>query len=116
MAIQEFPRFANLMGLRIGGDLDGITYYTSKRGRIVFFAKAPPDKPPSPKQQTQRNRFRLYAILWWQKTPHQRRNWETITRRASLCMTGYNLFIYIESSDDQATLATLKRQTNVHDL
>lgn len=113
MAIQPAPKFANLMGLRVGGDLDGLTYYVNKRGKVTWFAKAPPTKPPTWKQVYQRNAFRLVAILWQQQSDAQRAAYDSITRRASLCMTGYNLFVHVELTHHQDTLRTLERQTGV---
>lgn len=113
MAIQPLPKFANLMGLRVGGDLDGLTYYVNKRGIVTFFAKAPPTKPPTWKQTWQRNAFRLVAILWNEQSDAQKAAYDLITRRASLCMTGYNLFVHVELTLDQSTLRTLELQTGV---
>lgn len=113
MAIQPAPKFANLLGLRVGGDLDGLTYYVNRQGKVTFFAKAPPTKPPTWKQTFQRNAFRLVAQLWRQQSQAQKAAYELITRRASLCMTGYNLFVHVELTLDQDTLRTLERQTGV---
>lgn len=101
------------MGLRVGGDLDGLTYYVNKRGNVTWFAKAPPAKPPTRKQTFQRNAFRLVAELWNQQSDAQQAAYDSITRRASLCMTGYNLFVHVELTNDQDTLRTLERQTDV---
>lgn len=113
MAIQPDPKFATLMGLRIGGDLDGVTYYINKRGKPTWFAKAPPTKPPTPKQRSQRNKFRLVAMLWSELPQLERDKWELICRRASLCLTGYNLFVHIQLSLDFASLHTLESQTGI---
>ncbi len=113
MAIQETPRFANLMGLRVGGDVAGITYYVNKQGKLVFFTKAPPTCPPTAKQIFNRNTFRLVAMAWRQRTDSQRAAWELLTRRASLCMNGYNLSVHFQMNVDQAALKTLQSQTGV---
>lgn len=96
MAQQTPENLFTLMGLLIGGDFGPLTFYKNKRGRLVWFPKAPPDKPPSPKQTTQRNKFRLAARAWRTLTPYQRAQWELASRRASLCMTGYDCFLHFK--------------------
>lgn len=99
------------MGLHIGGDFGPLTFYKTKRGRLVWFPRAPPHAPPSDKQTVQRNQFRLAALMWTQLDSDQRRQWELASRRASLCMNGYDLFIHFATKPDQANQDTIARHT-----
>lgn len=112
MAQQPAENLFHLMGLHIGGDFGPLTFYKSKRGRLVWFNKAPPLTPPSAKQTTQRNQFRLAALFWTQLDEDQRQQWELASRRASLCMNGYDLFVHFATKPDQARQETIARQTS----
>lgn len=112
MAQQPPENLFHLMGLHIGGDFGPLTFYKTKRGRLVWFNKAPPHTPPSTKQTVQRNQFRLAALMWSMLTVDEQNQWDTASRRASLCLNGYNLFIHFAIKPDEASLNTIARQTN----
>jgi len=112
VAQQPPKNLFTLFGLHIGGDFGPFTFYKSKRRRLVFFKKAPPDKPPSEKQIAQRNRFRLVAAAWSTLTPYQRAQWTIAARRASLCMTGYDLFVHFKLKPDPHKLNHLQSITD----
>ncbi len=112
MAHQPAEKLFHLLGLNIGGDFGPFTFYKTRRGKVVWFLKAPPTCPPSPKQIANRNQFRLAALLWNSLTDAKREQWELTTRRLSLSMTGYNLFLHFTINADAAALATLERQAN----
>lgn len=101
------------MGWNATGDLGGLTFYTSKRRKLVFFLKAPPKTPPNFWQRRNQHRFRLAAALWRRLGQAERRRWELASRRLSLRLTGYNLWIYYFTSRDQATIDTIFRQAGL---
>lgn len=105
---QQLFRF---LGFQAQGDLGGYTMYTARDGRLVFFPKHPPLKPPSPRQQIQRQRFTMAAEAWQALTPDQRRNWTDAANHVPLSITGYNLFIYHQTTNNDATINTIERLT-----
>lgn len=112
MAQQLPENLFNLMGLHLGGDLGPLTFYKSKRGKLVWFDKAPPTTPPSWRQTSQRSLFRAAAQCWRLCTPEQRQQYELAARKASLCMTGYNLFVHLKLKPDPNLQRTIESQTN----
>lgn len=111
MAQQLPEKLFKLMGFYVTGDWGPLTFYTNKRGLLVWFNKAPPLEPPSPAQTSQRNLFRLVAIYWKNLTDAERNQYELASKRASLCMTGYNLFMHFKTTPDDAAKATIEHQT-----
>lgn len=103
----------NLIGLNPTGDLGPLTGYTSKRGKAVWFLKAPPTTPATPWQVHQRNMFRLVAQLWRALTVDQRLDWQKAARRAHLNITGYNLFVWFQHTKDCNALRTIQHQSGV---
>jgi len=83
----------SLLGLWIKGDLAGLTCYTTRSRKKVFYPEAPPTKPPSPAQVIQRARFRTAQLAWKSLSPQEKQTLEDATNATSLCMTGQNLFI-----------------------
>lgn len=112
MAVQDQRRLFSLLGFLIWGDLGPVTMYRSKRGKIVWFAKTRPGKPPSDKQLEHRAAFTAAAQAWRALTDTQRTQWELASRRASLCMHGYDLWIHYQLTADTSAIETLERQTD----
>lgn len=98
-----------LVGLLIQGDIGDLTYYTSRRNRIVAFVKSPPLSPPTITQQHFRNLFRTAARAWRALPKTTRDQWARIARGAGLRATGFNLFIWYQRSNDREQLATFAR-------
>jgi hypothetical protein len=111
MAHQLGRTLLSLMGFVIYGDLGPLTMYKSKRGKIVFFTKTWPDRPPSYYQLLDRARFSVAAFNWNNLPAADKAQWNLAARRASLCCTGYNLYVYCWTAPDTSTLVTLARQT-----
>lgn len=105
-------KILSLLGWRPTGDLGPLTGYTSRRGKIVWFLKAPPTCPPSDWQISQRNKFRLVAMAWKALTEVQRDQWKTAEQLGHLNITGYNLFTYWCLTRDDDTIRTIQRQTD----
>lgn len=101
------------LGYNATGDLGPYTFYTSKRKGIVWFVKAPPLEPPTPLQIHQRNKFRLTGYLWRALVAEQREAWRLAQSRASLSITGYNLFTYYVTTGDASAIETIERQTGI---
>jgi hypothetical protein len=111
--VQQPPqRFLSLLGLVYWGDIADLTLYKSQRGKLVSFLKTWPHVPGSPKQEVLRQTMRDAAKAWHALTPTDRSEWETASRRCSLCLTGYNLFVYWFFTLDEPVIRTIERQTD----
>jgi len=93
------------------GDLGILTIYRNRKGKMVAFSKTWPDKPASPLQVIQRQRMSDAAIAWQALSPADRQEWETASLKASLCATGYNVFVHWQMLGDDSFIETLQRQT-----
>lgn len=106
-------RRLNFIGFRPHGDLAGLTCYTSKRNKVVWFVKAPPTCPPSVGQRLQRIRF-VAAAKAWQSLPKGTRNaWNSACKIAGLHLHGYDLWIHWQLVRHVPTIRTIERQTNL---
>lgn len=99
------------LGFVIWGDLGHTTIYRDKQGKVIFFEKTWPHKPPSPAQTIQRARFIEAAQAWQELTFIQKCQWNLATKKASLCCHGYDLFIHWYTKGDTAAIRTLEHQT-----
>ena len=113
MLIAPKSKALNLLGLRPTGDLGPLTGYTSKRGKPVWFLKAPPKKPPTGWQIHQRNLFRQIARHWNELPALDRLDWQRAAERAHLNITGYNLFVYFHTTRDRHAIATVEQQSGI---
>jgi hypothetical protein len=86
-------------------------YRSHARRRIVTFLKTRPLNPPTPLQLQNQNRMKLAALAWRALPLDTRRQWELATRRASLCLNGYNLWVYHHFTGNDQAILTLSRQT-----
>jgi hypothetical protein len=102
----------SLLGWIVWGDLGPTTIYRSHNGKIVVYPKTWPKDPASPAQLVQRQRFVDAAAGWQALSPATRLQWETATRRASLCLNGYGLFVHWHTLQDLPAIRTLERQTH----
>lgn len=107
------PSIYELLGFSMQGDLGGMTCYTSKRNRVVWFVKSPPLEPASPTQRTMRNLFVLNANVWNGFTVDQRASWSLAADAAKLRIHGYDLFTWFMRNRDLATIATIERQSGI---
>lgn len=106
-------RRLNFLGFRPTGDLADLTAYTSARGKVVWFKKAPPLKPPSPRQVHQRLIFGNAARGWKLLTEATRNAWINAAHRAHLHLSGYLLYMVWSLLRDRATIRTIERQSGV---
>ena len=104
------PSLFPFLGLSLTGDLGGVTTYTTRRGTIVWFDKAPPLEPPSPGQKVMRNRWRQAAAAWRALTDEEKISWERITCKVGLRITGYNFFVSLQVHPDPDAKRTVEFQ------
>lgn len=103
----------SLWGFEVSGDIGPLTVYTDRFGKKVAFPKSPPKEPASPLQVQQRARFRAAQSEYTSLTEEQKKAYEDLTKAASLCMTGQNLFIHVALRNSFALLTTLQRQWSI---
>jgi len=106
----QFPDLA-LLGWGLTGDFGGLTAYTTEAGKVVMFPRAPPLNPPSDAQQAQRDKLTEAANEWAKLDLPSQQKWQQAARRASLRITGYNLWAYWWLTKDTATVATVAHQS-----
>lgn len=104
---------ASAIGLIVSGDVDGLTIYTDRYGRKVVYPKAPPKEPPTQPQIDLRARFRAAQAQYMALSLADRYDWELLSLRSNLCMTGQNLLIHVAMRHALPLLDTLMRQTGV---
>lgn len=104
---------ASAIGLVVSGDVAGMTIYTDRFMRKVWFPQAPPKCPPTDMQRKQRWRFVQAMADWSAQTDQVKADWEQITKRASLVMTGHNLWVSVSLGGTFDALNTLRNQTGV---
>lgn len=114
MAFQPQPKLFNVMGFNATGDLGGFTLYTNKKGKLVWFIKAPPTTPPTYYQDIKRNYFRRAAAAWARMPDELKKRWEQVTKRLSLRLTGYDLWVFWYTCSDDLALRTLQRQSEIN--
>lgn len=112
MAHQVPRSLLTVLGFLKWGDIGPLTLYKNKQGKLVAFAKTWPTKPASPAQQILRDLFRAAALAWNDLHPDVRAQWELATKRASLCMHGYDLWVSHFVKPDLPAIQTLEHQTN----
>ena len=111
MAHNSIDHLYCALGFIIWGDLGHTTIYRDKQGKVVFFEKTWPHKPPSPKQTVQRAKIIEGAAAWQELSAADRQQWNLATTRASLCCHGYDLFMHWYLMHDTAGIRTIERQT-----
>lgn len=102
-----------MFGWNCQGDFGPVTMYTAADKGLVVFLKAPPRCPPTPNQTMIRGRFKRIATTWATLTQPQRDQWEELTIRACLRITGYDLFTYYQMRRDVSAVETLEHQTGI---
>lgn len=105
---------AAFLGWRPTGDLGAYTIYTSKRGAVVFYPRAPPNKPPSPGQTRSRNAFRAAAAAWATLPTEEKIKWQLAAHRAGLRITGYDLWVSLCRRPDPPTLSTVCAHSQIN--
>jgi hypothetical protein len=101
------------LGLEVNGDLDGLTIYTRRDGKVVSYYASPALKPPSPAQRTQRDRFAIAYHSWRDLDPAAKQALTDATNACSLTMTGLNLWICLCLQPDESLYHTICAQTRL---
>jgi len=112
MAFEPIPGLSLLLGLVAWGDIGETTVYKTKRKKVVWLAKTYPNKPASTLQLERRATWAAASAAWNDLTAAQRAQWELTSRRASLCMHGFNLWMHWKITADHVAIKTLERQTH----
>lgn len=103
----------DLLGLNVSGDLGAVTLYTDRFGQKIWYPKSPPETPETPGQRRQRDRFAAAVRNWKETDQATRERFEAVSLKASLMMTGHNLWISLSFSQDGRLAQTLSRQTGI---
>jgi len=99
------------LGLVSWGDIAELTLYRDRYRQLVVYQKQYPKSIVPFFQGRQRDLFKI-AVSNWKKLPNgKKQQWTLAARRASLRMTGYNLYIAATLIPDPPAIATLQRQT-----
>lgn len=113
MVLLKPPLIPAMLGLTVQGDLGGFTFYTSARGKIVWYPQAPPLDPPSYDQTHFRNLFKAAGASWQGMSLASKRAWTYAAKATSLTITGYNLYTYWLTTRDTPTIRTIERQAHI---
>lgn len=107
------PTLFQYLGFLTNGDLGPYTFFTSHRKRLVVFPKTWPKDPPTYHQTLYRQRWR-HAALRWQRLPQSTRDlWRTMSLRANLNVTHYNVFLFYILGNHTQHIVTLQNLTGV---
>lgn len=112
MALSD--KMMKIIGFDPTGDFGAITYYTTRRGRVVGYDKAPPLKPATSRQMVRRNRWRRAAECWQLLSPEQKEQWHAAARRARLRIHGYNLFLFFQTTQQWSLADAISRQSGIN--
>jgi len=107
------PMIYRFLGFNTQGDIGPYTLYTGKRRQLVIYLSTRPKKPPSSRQDHQRNRLRVLARLWQTLSAAEREAWELAVRAAHLRITGFNLYTYSVLRADRAAVHTIEQQSGI---
>lgn len=106
-------RRLTFVGLRPTGDLAGLTAYSNRKGKVVWFPKSPPTKPASMRQLHQRYLFAAAALGWKTLSASTRSQWHAAAAAAHLYLNGYTLWMSWRLDPDVGAMRTIQRITNI---
>lgn len=107
------PTIFQYLGTVTNGDMGPYTFYTSKRGQLVFFLKTWPKDPASYNQALNRNRWKQAGFRWRNLPAATRQLWEILAKRANCTVTGYNLYMFYILDKNRSIIQTLERNTGI---
>lgn len=113
MKIEPLPLFP-FLGWNVQGDMGPFTFYTSRRHKLVFYLKAPPQEAPSYLRVMNQNRWAVIAQAWRDLVPAKQQAWLDAARLARLRITGRNLFYYFKCTGDRAAVETVARHAGMN--
>ena len=97
------------LGFNPHGDFAIWTIYTSRRGRVVRFTRAPPTTPPTWLQRRQWSAWTAAAALWATLPAASKQEWNTCVQVNHLKISGHNLFMHYWTGANDQCLETLKQ-------
>lgn len=103
-----------LLGLAIWGDLGELTLYRARDRKLVVYPKQYPKDRESYWRNQQRLAFAAAAFTWRSLPEWRREEWRLAAKRASLVMTGYNLWMAHALRPCLRAIRTLEHQTNTY--
>jgi hypothetical protein len=102
------------LGFIVQGDLGPLTFWTSPSKGMVAILSAPPDKPWTHWQRSNRNKWHLALTAWNELLPETRARWEAAARGARCRCTGLNLWVSQWCRPDRNVIPTIQRQSGVN--
>jgi hypothetical protein len=113
MAMQSIRDLFHMFGFVQWGDFADLTMYRNRKGKVVVFNKTWPEILPQEAIAAQKAKFKTASLAWQALSAVTRAKWEAVTKRLSLSMTGYNLWMSWQLKPDPAAMATLQRQSGI---
>lgn len=107
------PTLFQMIGYLTNGDIGPWTFYTSTRGRLVFFPKTYPKDPATYHQTLYRNKWRHAGLRWQLLDQTTKDLWELAAKRNHLTVSGFNLFIFYILGNHTKYIETIERISNV---
>lgn len=108
------PSIFQFLGVNTNGDAGPYTFYTSHRKRLVIFLKTWPKDPATYHQTLNRDKWRHAALRWKALTQTTRDDWETISKRAHLTISGFNLYMHYMTKRGRATVEAVQRIAGIN--
>lgn len=106
------PPWINIpLGLIQYGDLSNWTTYRTAKGRLVWFPKTWPKKPPSPLQNTWHAKMRASALSWRNLTREQRSAYHRACLKLSLPLPPFALKFALDNAKTPKLKSTIERQS-----
>lgn len=99
------------LALKLQGDIGGLTTYTTRRGRIVYFIQAPPNQPMSADQSYFRSQFRAAIACWQAMSKQQQQAWYRACRTAHLRIGPTALIVAALMPGRTSDIRTIERQS-----
>lgn len=110
--MRQQKRLLSWLGLISWGDIGELTLYRDRFRQLVIYPKQYPKHLRPFFQDRQQKLFTIAVNTWNNLTDDQRAQWKLAAQRASLRMTGYNLFIALSLIPDDEARQTIARQTS----
>lgn len=100
-----------ILGWTLQGDVAGLTTYTTRRHRIVFYPARPADQPPSPDQIFFRSIFKSAIDLWQAMSKPQQQTWQKAAQQSHANIPPTALIVAALMPGQQSTIRTIEQTT-----